>query len=47
MCKVDRAALAANRHPALSTGRDQASRLVCLALMLAMAVLACRIYSVW
>lgn len=47
MCKVDRAALAANKHSALSAGRDHASRLVCLALMLAMVALACRIYSAW
>jgi hypothetical protein len=47
MCKVDRAALAASKHSALSAGTDQASRLVCLALTLAMVALACRIYSVW
>jgi len=38
----------AKKHPLPLTGRDEASvQLVCLGLLTALVVLACRIFSVW
>lgn len=46
MRKLD--APAAEKHPIPLSGRDEASvQLVCLALLTALVVLACRIFSVW
>ena len=46
MRKLEAPALTARQHPA--SGRNEAAlRLVCLALTLALAALACRILSVW
>ena len=47
MRKLD-ASVAAKKHPIPLSGRDEASvQLVCLALLTALVVLACRIFSVW
>jgi hypothetical protein len=47
MRKLD-ASVAAKKPPIPLSGRDEASvQLVCLALLTAMVVLACRIFSVW
>jgi hypothetical protein len=48
MRKVDLSATAAKPSQTSAASRDQASvQLVCLALMVALVTLACRIYSVW
>jgi hypothetical protein len=48
MRKPFAASVAARKPPASSTGRDNApTEVVCMALALAVLVLACRIASIW